>query len=113
MTRKRRPNFRAEEKVSILRRVLLDHQPVSDVCEQHGIQPSQFYTWQKQLFEGGGAAFTSEADRERRRMEQTIDELKVRLARKDEVIATITEEHITLKKSVGSSDQHQSSPPDP
>ncbi len=57
MTRKRRPNFRPAEKVAILREVLLDHQPVSDVCEGHRIQPSQFYTWQKQLFENGGAAF--------------------------------------------------------
>ena len=101
MTRKRRPNFRPEEKVAILREVLLDHQPVSDVCERHKVQPSQFYTWQKQLFENGGAAFTRETDRERRRLEQTIQQLEGRLTKKDEVIAVISEEHIALKKVNG------------
>jgi len=101
MARKRRPNFTAEEKVAILREVLLDHQPVSDVCERHRIQPSQFYTWQRQLFENGGVAFTREVDREQRRLEQKVEQLERRLAKKDEVIAVISEEHIALKKANG------------
>jgi len=101
MTRKRRPNIRPEKKLSILREVLLDHDPVSDVCERHDIQPSQFYTWQKQLFENGAAVFTREADRERRRLEREMAALRRRLAKKDEVIAAISEEHVALKKANG------------
>ena len=101
MARKRRPNFKPDEKVAILREVLLDHDPVSDVCERHRIQPSQFYTWQKQLFESGDAAFTREADRERRKLERSIGKLRERLAKKDEVIAAISEEHVALKKEAG------------
>lgn len=101
MARKRRPNFKPDEKVGILREVLLDRDPVSDVCERHRIQPSQFYTWQKQLFENGEAAFTSEADRERRKLERVIRRLTERLAKKDEVIAAISEEHVALKKEAG------------
>jgi len=28
--------------------------PVSQVCEEAGIQTTQFYQWQKQFFENGG-----------------------------------------------------------
>ena len=57
MTRVRRPNVTAQEKVVILREVLVEHRPVSEVCERHRLQPSQYCTWQKQLVETGAAAF--------------------------------------------------------
>jgi transposase-like protein len=45
MTRVRCPNVTVEEKVGILREVLLEHRPVSEVCERHRHHPSQYYTW--------------------------------------------------------------------
>ena len=47
--RKERKHYTAEEKVAILRRHLLDKVPVSDLCEQNGLQPTVFYRWQKEL----------------------------------------------------------------
>jgi len=46
-----------EQKVTILRRHLLDKVPISDLCEEFGLQPTIFYRWQKEFFESGGAAF--------------------------------------------------------
>ena len=57
--RKERKHYTAEEKVAILRRHLLDQVPVSDLCEELGLQPTVFYRWQKELFENGAAAFQS------------------------------------------------------
>jgi transposase-like protein len=51
--RKERKNYSAEEKVAILRRHLLDKVPVSDLCEELGLQPTVFYRWQKDFFENG------------------------------------------------------------
>jgi len=31
--------------------------PVSDLCDEHGLQPSQLYNWQAQLFEHGASVF--------------------------------------------------------
>ena len=45
------------EKVAILRLHLLEHTPVSDLCDQHGIHPTMFYRWQKEFFENAAAAF--------------------------------------------------------
>ena len=55
--RKERKHFTAEEKVAILRRHLLEKVPVSDLCEELGLRPTEFYSWQKELFENHAAAF--------------------------------------------------------
>ena len=57
--RKGRKHYTGEEKVTILRRQLLDKVPVSDLCEELGLQPTVFYRWQKQFFENGAAVFQS------------------------------------------------------
>lgn len=52
--------YSSEEKVSIVRRHLIDGVLVSDLCDEFGIQPTVFYRWQKQLFENGSKAFEAE-----------------------------------------------------
>lgn len=101
MPRTRRPNVTAQEKVSILREVLIERQSVSEVCERHHLQPSQFYTWQKQLFENGAAAFGRDAASDQARAQEQIRVLQARLADKDEVIADISQEYVRLKKVHG------------
>jgi transposase len=90
-----------EEKVSILRRHLLDKVPVSDLCDELGIQPSQFYNWQKAFFENGAAAFAKGTDSKSSKLEERNRFLEAKLARKDEVIAEIMASHIELKKALG------------
>ena len=31
--------------------------PISDLCDELGLQPTVFYRWQKEFFENGAAAF--------------------------------------------------------
>ena len=31
--------------------------PISDLCDERGLQPTVFYRWQKEFFENGAAAF--------------------------------------------------------
>ncbi|MGH2396450.1 MAG: transposase, partial [bacterium] len=54
--RKERKHHTAEEKVAILRRHLLEKEPISKLCDETGLQPTQFYRWQKEFFRerGGG-----------------------------------------------------------
>ncbi|MCP4606208.1 MAG: transposase, partial [Proteobacteria bacterium] len=47
MTKKRK-QYTATEKVGILRQHLLEDVAVSEVCDQHDLQPTVFYRWQKQ-----------------------------------------------------------------
>lgn len=102
--RKRR-NFSAEEKATILRRHLVDKVAVSDLCDEYRIAPNLFYSWQQQLFENleramqrpdGGEAAQRQAAQERK-----IAALEAKLAKKDSVIAQVSEEYVALKKELG------------
>jgi transposase len=96
-----RKHFTPEEKVSILRRHLLDKVPVSTICEETGVHPSLLYQWQKQLFENGAAAFQNSARPKVDQAQQRIGFLEQKLRKKDEVLAELMEEHVALKKSLG------------
>jgi transposase len=99
--RKERKHYTSEEKVAILRRHLLDKVPVSDLCEEVGLQPTVFYRWQKEFFENGSAAFQSKARQNHPAEQQRIDFLEKKIQTKDEVLAELMAEHIALKKSLG------------
>jgi transposase-like protein len=101
MARRERRHHTAEQKVAILREVLIERRPVSEVCEKHELQPTVFYYWQKQFFENGAAAFAQERDGDRRELERKLEALEMRLAKKDGVIAEVTAEMVKLKKELG------------
>jgi transposase-like protein len=104
MSRQQRRHLSAEEKVKILRLHLLEGKAVSALCEEHGILPSQFYTWQKLFFENGTRAFSGgPPDRAENKLQKQIQHLEARLARKHEVLSELMEEHIQLKKELGES----------
>lgn len=99
-----RRSFSPEQKIQILRQHLLEGTPISEVCEKHQITPTQFYQWQKTLFENGPAAFAKTAGRRPHNpAEARLAKLEDKLKRKDEVIAEIMAEYIGLKKNLGES----------
>ena len=55
--KKQRKHYTPEEKVAILRRHLLEKEPISKLCDEMGLQPTVFYRWQKEFFENGTSAF--------------------------------------------------------
>ena len=99
--RKERKHYTPEEKVSILRRHLLDKVPVSTLCEELQLQPTVFYHWLKQLFENGAVAFQRPRDSSRKHEQERMAALEKKLRTKDEVLAELMEEHVALKKSLG------------
>jgi len=102
MSRPERRHFSAEEKVKILRMHLLEGQAVSDLCEQHRINPSLFYQWQRTFFENGARAFEGSGNaRSETKLEKQVQALEARLQRKHEVLSELMEEHIRLKKDLG------------
>jgi transposase len=100
MARQRR-RFEASEKANIIREHLLEGRPLSEVCEKHGIAPTQFYQWQKTFFENGKTAFEPKKAGREYELENKVKQLTRKLARKDEVIAELVEHSISLKKSLG------------
>jgi transposase-like protein len=100
---KPRRHFSGPEKVAILKRHLIDHVPVSDLCDELELYPNQFYGWLKEFFENGHLAFDN--GRKSKAVEdaknQKIERLEAKLQRKDAVLAELMEEHTLLKKELG------------
>lgn len=44
MTQKRK-RLSGPEKFAIVKRYLVERVPISDLCDDHGLQPSQVYRW--------------------------------------------------------------------
>ena len=98
-----RRHFSPQEKVSLLRRHFLENVPVSQLCDELKIAPGLFYIWQREFFENGHLAFAKErkgktADNAKN---AKIEFLEAKLARKNEVMAELMEEHTQLKKDLG------------
>lgn len=99
-SRRERRHFSAAQKAAIVKAHLVDKVPVSDLCERHEITPTQFYQWQKQLFEGAAAAFDRKPAGPSL-AERKVEQLREKLATKNEVIAELMEENVRLKKVDG------------
>jgi transposase len=103
MSEQTRRHLSVPDKVAVLKRHLLEGIPVSKLCDELGIKPTVFYSWQKLLFENAHLAF--ENGRKSKAVEDTkerkIEHLEAKLQRKNEVLAELMEEHTLLKKELG------------
>jgi transposase len=106
-SKRSRRQFTTEQKVTILRRHLVDKEPVSKICEDETLQPSLLYQWMRQAFENLGASLGPAVSGERSKREKELvsktKDLEARLAKKDNVIAEISAEYVQLKKELGES----------
>ena len=98
---KKRKNYNAEEKVTLLKKHLVNKVAVSDICDQYGLHPTVFYRWQKEFFEKGVLFFQQSNDSVAIKLERKIKELEQKVVTKNEVLSELMEEHIALKKSLG------------
>ena len=99
--KKQRKHYTPEEKVAILRRHLLEGVPISDLCDELGLQPTVFYRWQKEFFENGATAFEPKRPTNHSTEQERIAYLEKRIRTKDEVLAELMAEHVALKKTLG------------
>ena len=99
--KKQRKHYTPEEKVAILRRHLVEGVPISDLCDELGLQPTVFYRWQKEFFENGAAAFQQRGRTNYQPEQERIAYLEQKIQTKDEVLAELMAEHVVLKKRVG------------
>jgi transposase-like protein len=103
--KKQRKQYTPEQKVAILRRHLLENEPISKLCDEVGPQPTVFYRWQKELFENGAAAFEQKRPTNHSADQERIAYLQKKIQTKDEVLAELMAEHVALKKALGNSDR--------
>jgi transposase len=105
LSKRQRRHFTPEQKAELLRRHLVDKVPVSDICNELKLQPTVFYDWLRTLMARAPTALESptRGPSAEKKLEQRIAELEEKLAKKDSVIAEVTEEMVKLKKELGES----------
>lgn len=103
MNRTRR-HFSAEQKAEVVRRHLAGKQPVSDLADELGVQPSQIHQWVKLVLDQAAKAFersAGAAGRAEHSKDHEIGRLQAKLAQKNEVISELMEENVRAKKAAG------------
>lgn len=99
MSKKKRRHFTPEEKFNIVKQVVSKARTVSEISEEYGVHPNQYYRWQNEFFESALTGFREKSmgrtraaeDREKKRMESEIQRMK-------DVIAEVVSENIEIKK---------------
>jgi transposase-like protein len=103
--RKKRQYYTGEQKVSILKRHLVEREDVSKICDELKLHPTVFYDWQRRFFENGMKTFESEEKQESKQLRDKVEALEAKLKRKDSALAELVEELITEKKEMGTLDE--------
>jgi transposase-like protein len=98
--KKVRRHWSADEKIKLLRRHLIENVPISKICEDASLAPSLFHRCQEQLFQNAALALEGKRP-ERNQDQQRIEKLESKIRQKDEVLAELMAEHISLKKEFG------------
>ena len=101
MGKKIRRQYTGAEKVAILKRHLVNGEPISDICDELKLNPNLFYRWQKTFFENGAKAFENNGKRSTSHTHRRLVELKEKLVEKDSVISDLVTELIKSKKNDG------------
>lgn len=98
-----RRHFSSEQKAEIVRRHLRGKEPVSQLANEFDVQPTQIHTWVNLVLEQAGRAFerTNGSPRADQAKDRRIEQLEAKVQLKNEVIAELMQEHVTLKKELG------------
>ena len=99
---KERKHYSPEQKVIILRELLENNVPISQVAEKYGVHANDIYNWKKKLFESASFAFSSKnADNKNTgEKDKKIKNLEDKLKKRDEAISFLLRENIEIKKSI-------------
>lgn len=98
---KTRQKFSPAQKISFLKKHLVEGIPVSDICDKYSIHPNLFYRWQKQLFENAEIVFQPSNKPKNAKYEQKIAGLEAKIRNKNEVLSELMEEYVSVKKNLG------------
>ena len=102
MSKRTRRRHSPEQKAALVRQHVVDKKPVSEICSAAQLQPSVFYKWERDLFDAAPALFAGRRTPSREpELEAKIAALEAKLARKDAIIAEVSEEYVKLKKTLG------------
>ena len=89
----------AEQKIIILRELLENNTPISQVAEKYNVHVNDIYNWKKKLFENGTSVFETKQTSVNSEQQKKIEALEAKLKKKEDAISWLVSENIELKKN--------------
>lgn len=102
-----RKHHSAEQKIIILRELLENNLPISQVAEKYNVHVNDIYNWKKKLFESATDIFTfktSKSGKQSSVSDKKIEKLEEKLKKREEAITFLLTENIELKKNINGED---------
>ena len=99
---KQRKHYSPEQKVIILRELLENNVPISQLAEKYEVHTNDIYNWKKKLFEPAAEIFGSKSAGPKLTSaeKKKIEKLESKLKDRDEAINYLLLENIGIKKSI-------------
>jgi len=99
---RQRKHYRAEQKTKILRELLENNVPISQLCENYEVRPNDIYNWKKKLFESAVDIFgpNNSTVKQTTSEQKKVEKLQAKLRDRDEAISYLIRENISIKKSI-------------
>ena len=96
---KQRKQYTAEQKVIIIRELLENNVPISQIAEKYQVRPNDIYNWKKKLFESATDIFASKVSNTKQLSaeQKKIEKLQSKLKDRDEAISFLLRENIEIK----------------
>lgn len=98
-----RKHYSPEQKVIIVRELLENNVPISQLAEKYQVHVNDIYNWKKRLFEGAKDIFQPKQGNSQKQIsaeQKKIEKLESKLKDRDEAIAMLLKENIDIKKSI-------------
>jgi len=101
-SKRERKHYSPDQKVIILRELLENNLPISQIAEKYQVHVNDVYNWKKKLFEAATGIFQSKAANQKQTTleQKKIEKLEGKLRDRDEAIAMLLKENIEIKKSI-------------
>lgn len=99
---RQRKHYTPEQKVMILRELLENNIPISQLADKYEVRPNDIYNWKKKLFESATDIFTQKVSNQKQTTseQKKIEKLQTKLKDRDEAISYLIRENIEIKKSI-------------
>lgn len=95
---KTRKYLSGEQKAAILKALIEDGTPVSDLAERYDVHPNEIYRWKKLLLENAAQLFERKKKDRSHVQDRHIEILKDKLKERESVISELALENLQLKK---------------
>ena len=96
----KRKHLTSQQKVIILRELLENQVPISQLAEKYQVHTNDIYNWKKKLFEQAEESFSSKQKPNFSMQVEKQQKLELKLKQKDEIIAELVQENIMIKKNI-------------